>query len=1358
MRKRFFAVFLLLLLLFAASALADSDENLLQNPDFEELGSDGLPTGWTTEAYYPQEGYSLFMTCDDEPDRGNYVSITNLAGNDARFAQTVAVEPESMYCLSGWVKAEEVPDAGRGVNLSVADIYAFSESVYGSSDWTYIEYYGETGPDQTEITVFARLGGYGGESRGSASFDGLSLKKVDTLPEGVVADLWFSLPQESVQAVDVEEEETGSFRTGLYVLALVCLVLGLCTLPALLKQEASPLAEKKRLPWVLVLGLLLAAVTRIIIGLRVEGYQVDVGCFRSWGSTMASVGASNFYEATSFCDYPPAYVYVLGLCASLINALGSVNAAFIYKLVPMACDLAAAGLIYRFARREKMGQAPATLLALWTAFNPAILLNSAAWCQMDSVLCLSLMLVAWLAIQGKWIAVMPVYMLAVLIKPQALMLGPLGLTAIVLEWIKNPRVRRAMLIGCGAAVALALVILTPFSLHQSWDWLIQLYSRTLASYPYATVNTANFWYLFNGNWAAIEGDASRIASLLLGLMCLGGAFLLFRKHEGRKLWQLEPAALAAFALFFLVLTFTGATWQTLGIAAMVLAFAITLPAYLRGGSLRLLPLCGGALFTLLYVFGIKMHERYLFPALFLLAMAFLLHRDRRILGVLLLTSLTVFLNEGIVLDNSLCLGSSLGHLNQDTRGIAMVLSGINVIAALLAAWTCWDVAAEGRVLNGTGRLLSRLPNLPLAQAGCDPLTWKPRPEEKYTRKEILLVAAVTLAYAVLAFCNLGSTKAPQNPWKSTAYEETVTLDLGESVDSFRVLYFAQVSYSDFSLATSEDGVSWTEEHWAQMAQGSCYQWKYVSCYNENDAGERTYFSTTPYTFSGRYLRISAQQVGLILDEILLRDDAGNTIPATVYAREGANSDSPLYSDPAALLDEQDTLDGEPSWYNSTYFDEIYYARTGYELLHGTTPYETTHPPLGKLLMSLCIAIFDMTPFGWRFAGCLMGVLMLPLMYALGRRLCHRPLGGVVAMLMMTLDCMHLTQTRLCTIDSFPVFFILLSFFFMLRFMQQDLVKAPLKQLNRDLALSGLSIGLACASKWIGAYAAVGLAELYFWTCGRHLYMARKARLRLEKGGLSPEEKELLTQRSRGALDRVLTLCLWCLLFFVVVPVTVYVLCYIPYFAYTRFTGIGDFLKAVWQAQVNMLNYHSTPGLGMDHPFYSPWYEWPLIQRPMYYASPQFPSDGRSYAIFSFGNPAVWWFGLVGLAFTLAVWGRNHLYRRENGDSLLHWESASPDVSVGFILLGLLAQFLPWVLVPRGTYIYHYFASVPFLCMATALLFTRLTEKRPRAGRIAAAVYLVICLVCFIGFYPYASGVEVSTGWLDFMKQFLHVYY
>ena len=41
-------------------------------------------------------------------------------------------------------------------------------------------------------------------------------------------------------------------------------------------------------------------------------------------------------------------------------------------------------------------------------------------------------------------------------------------------------------------------------------------------------------------------------------------------------------------------------------------------------------------------------------------------------------------------------------------------------------------------------------------------------------------------------------------------------------------------------------------------------------------------------------------------------------------------------------------------------------------------YETTHPPLGKDLIMVGIALFGMTAFGWRFAGTLFGVLLVPL--------------------------------------------------------------------------------------------------------------------------------------------------------------------------------------------------------------------------------------------------------------------------------------------------------------------------------------------------------------------------------------------
>ena len=76
---------------------------------------------------------------------------------------------------------------------------------------------------------------------------------------------------------------------------------------------------------------------------------------------------------------------------------------------------------------------------------------------------------------------------------------------------------------------------------------------------------------------------------------------------------------------------------------------------------------------------------------------------------------------------------------------------------------------------------------------------------------------------------------------------------------------------------------------------------------------------------GRYVRITAQQIGLILDEVIFRLEDQTVLPAQVVSRVHANETSTLFSDPENLLDEQDTLEGEPSWYNSTYFDEIYHA-------------------------------------------------------------------------------------------------------------------------------------------------------------------------------------------------------------------------------------------------------------------------------------------------------------------------------------------------------------------------------------------------------------------------------------------------
>ena len=179
-------------------------ENLLQNADFSELDSDGMPEYWFTDAYYLDAGYTVFGVSEGDSGHEHVITIQNIAENDARFAQAVEVEPDSLYKFSGYIRASGI-EGGLGANLSIEGIYAFSDKVYDTEgEWKYIEYYGETGPDQDYIVVFARLGGYSGICSGKASFSNLSLTKVDSVPGDLVADMWY---RESADSYNDDEYE-----------------------------------------------------------------------------------------------------------------------------------------------------------------------------------------------------------------------------------------------------------------------------------------------------------------------------------------------------------------------------------------------------------------------------------------------------------------------------------------------------------------------------------------------------------------------------------------------------------------------------------------------------------------------------------------------------------------------------------------------------------------------------------------------------------------------------------------------------------------------------------------------------------------------------------------------------------------------------------------------------------------------------------------------------------------------------------------------------------------------------------------------------------------------------------------------
>ena len=1361
-KQRTILFFLVLCLLpIAATGISDA-ANLLENSSFTETDEEGLPVGWYTDAYIQESGYTLFRTETGDKTYPAAVLIQNIGENDARFAQRVIVEPDSLYCLSGYICADEV-SGGHGANLSVEGVYAFSEPYFDTNgEWQYVEYYGVTGPEQNDVVVFARLGGYSGTCTGKAMFADLSLTRVESIPGDTVADLWYTESDDDGGYNDGEDNyrETASSRLWL-ILIIVLYTLFSILAAKRLRNRQPELNEGKDLFWqrMSLLTILLSMALRILISSLTEGYMVDVNCFQSWGRTFASVGPAGFYQATSFCDYPPLYTYILGLNSFVSGLLGGgeeINR-IVFRFLPSLCDLIACWILYRILLRQKyMHPSGCFLFLLFTAFHPASILNSAAWGQMDSVLCLMLFAVALTALESRWIITLPLYVVSVLIKPQALMLGPLGLVYIILSFIRKPEQRRQILTGTGISIIVYLAGMIPFTGGQEWDWLIRLYSRTLSSYPYATVNTANLYYLLGGNWSAVDESAHFLAPVLIGLMTLGSGIWWWIRAREVKARSVETCLSFIFAAAFLILALTQASWAWVGGLAMAYAFVMVLSPAVRSGDLRMLPWLGGLLFILLYVFGVKMHERYLFPAFLLLTYAWVLLKDRRILYVLILFGGTVFLNEGIVLDNSIRLGSQLGHLNSDTVWLADLISLINIFGS------CYAVRLSTELLLRKTAQPSEAPEYTA------PAKWKGDNTLHWNRRDTIIVSAVTAVFAAVSLMTLGSTRAPQTTWSSSSAEERIVFDLGEHRNKFEILYFAQVSRSDFSISVSEDGNTWEEETWAQMDQGQCWKWKYVTESYETIDGDRSFYNSDInhiVRFSGRYVRLTARQISLKLNEILFRTEEGQIIPAVIIKQEAAEEDSALCSDPAALLDEQNTLEAlpslftgeteqnpaQPSWWNSTYFDEIYHARTAYEFLQGSVPYETSHPPFGKVLMSAFVAIFGMTPFGWRFAGALAGILMLPGMYLIAKQLTKKTWPAFVAISVMSLDCMHLTQTQIATIDSFPVLFILFAYFFMLRFIQTDFMKEKLSSSLVPLAFSGLFMGFSIASKWIGIYAGAGLAVLFFWHCARVI--------RLER---SSKDQARIFDIHSDVIRRTMIICLWCVLFFVLVPLAIYLLSYIPYMAYNakRIHSLTDYIREVWNAQVGMFNYHSTPNLGMDHPFYSPWWEWPVIGKPMYYAANQYLPENTSvhHSIFCFGNPVIWFGGLAALAVCAIRFIMDKRYRIAGSNRVWHTGSISCDPCYVFLFIGILAQYLPWVLVPRGTYIYHYFASLPFLMLSVAQSFNGYKTEKEKYFKIFAGIYIAVAAVFFILLFPYASGLNVSDTWLDIGRRFLRIWY
>lgn len=1039
--------------------------------------------------------------------------------------------------------------------------------------------------------------------------------------------------------------------------------------PTSVEKSALSTEQEKKIGLSVLVAIMVATFIARLVGAGLyRGYDVDVTCFLSWADMIFDSGFGEFYHLDGFTDYPPGYMYVLYVIGGLRSLFGieqsSLLSLLMTKFPAILCDMAIGFLIYKIASK-KMKETGAACVAGIFLITPAVFLDSGIWGQVDSVFTLFVVLMCYFATEKKLPLAYFSFAIGILIKPQTLIFGPVLLFAIIDQVFLDSYRHDSREVfwkkffyqlGMGLlAIGVLVLLMMPFGFSDA----LKQYTETVASYPYASVNAYNFWTMIGKNWIS----------------------------------QTE--------------TFIGISYQIWGmvfiVAAVVFAGVVNFKSKEKDSKYYFV---AALLVFSIFCMSVRMHERYAYPAMALLLLAFASRPRKHIFLSYIFVGIGCFFNMTHAM-------LYYDPNNFDRMAKFPIITGVGMVALLVyiiyvaySYYIQYDSREEMLSFQtASGTRTGFLSGKSKKNRDANKNTRKniikaSLTEEKMGKADWITMAVITVVYGIVAFVNLGNMSAPTTSY-SFVKEGEVVLDFGQEVQINRIWdYLGNYNNPKYvvSYAQEEDGAY-------QDAFSQASPW---------DAGSVFCWNSVETSISGRYVRIAAN-ADVYEDSIieLAFEDAEGNLLLPVNAQEYPN-----------LFDEQDFLDaterydGSGSYKTGTYFDEIYHARTAYEMIHHLYCYENTHPPLGKILIAAGIKIFGMNPFGWRFMGTLFGVMMLPVFYLFARKLFKKTWLSGGTTVLFAFDFMHFAQTRIATIDVFVTFFIILAYYFMFCYARKSFYDTDLKKTFLPLGLCGIAMGLSWASKWTGIYASFGLCLIFFLIMAQRFreYIYASRHQYGETNGIS--HQEIL----KSFYPKFWKTIGFCLIFFVAVPAVIYLLSYIPF---DDKSGNG-LLKQLWDNQISMFNYHHD--LDATHPFSSMWYEWPLMKRPIWYYSGQV-NDTLKEGISSFGNPLVWWVGIL-VFFVI-------LYRAVMME----------DSKGRFLVIGFLSQYLPWVFIGRVVFIYHFFPSVPFITLMIGYGMELLTEWKPKLKN-WMFVYVGLAVVLFIMFYPVLSGMAVNPEYVE----------
>jgi len=412
------------------------------------------------------------------------------------------------------------------------------------------------------------------------------------------------------------------------------------------------------------------------------------------------------------------------------------------------------------------------------------------------------------------------------------------------------------------------------------------------------------------------------------------------------------------------------------------------------------------------------------------------------------------------------------------------------------------------------------------------------------------------------------------------------------------------------------------------------------------------------------------------------------------------------------------------------FDEVYFPKYGYDHLTGQY-YFDVHPPLSKYIIGAGIWLYHLLPWtdtpaigsapleqfpalSWRWVNAMTGTAFCAVAAWFALLFSRSRIFSLIVALLFASEGMLIVESRFGLNNIYIVAFGFCALIFALKALQER------RRQRLNLVLCGVFLGLCYSIKWNGLGYSLAIWSLFIF----------RALLK----GLSQDRAH--AENSSQILPLRSLPPAWEMpLYLVIIPFAVYWIQWQPYLhQFPRF----DFVEMHKQ----MYAYHTHSVTADEHPYCSRWYSWTIMYRPIsyFYTGDANPGSAEKIVIdvHLFSNPILLWLSTASIVVVSGIWLRKvwQFLKTHRYESSL--------MTLGLLVIGYFSNLLPWAMVSRCLFLYHYLPAALFSFLAFAWLCWQGLISHNKIWKSLSYLCLAAIAFGFIYWLPFQLGLQLST--------------